>query len=42
MTKKLIVNGDGARWIKKLANKLNAYYSLDLFHIIHSFIYLII
>ncbi|UOE63548.1 UPF0236 family protein [Mycoplasmopsis bovis] len=32
-TQKLIVNGDGARWIKKLANKLNATYSLDLFHI---------
>ncbi|ENY68902.1 Hypothetical protein MAU_2800 [Metamycoplasma auris 15026] len=30
---KLIVNGDGARWIKKLADKLNATYSLDLFHI---------
>ncbi|WP_429978773.1 UPF0236 family transposase-like protein, partial [Mycoplasmopsis bovis] len=31
--KEIIVNGDGARWIKHLANELNASYSLDLFHI---------
>ncbi|WP_334199272.1 UPF0236 family transposase-like protein [Mycoplasma capricolum] len=32
-TKKIVVNGDGARWIKKLAEKLNLDFSLDLFHI---------
>ncbi|MCE6056371.1 UPF0236 family protein [Mycoplasmopsis agalactiae] len=31
--REIIVNGDGARWIKHLANELNASYSLDLFHI---------
>ncbi|WP_373438813.1 Mbov_0401 family ICE element transposase-like protein [Metamycoplasma equirhinis] len=31
--KKLVVNGDGARWIRTISSNINAKYSLDLFHI---------
>ncbi|WFQ93060.1 Mbov_0401 family ICE element transposase-like protein [Mycoplasma feriruminatoris] len=32
-SQKIVVNGDGARWIKKLAERLDLNFSLDLFHI---------
>ncbi|CBW53956.1 CDS22, conserved hypothetical protein (part of ICE) [Mycoplasma mycoides subsp. capri LC str. 95010] len=32
-SKKMVVSGDGARWIKRLTERLNLEFSLDLFHI---------